>query len=236
MNFVETLKNDAFGEDDDDALSSQVTKRSYDTIRGWMHVQFPRVFESVLRQRAQSVSDRPLRILEVGTWQGKSACCMASIAEALSIPVQVVCVDTWLGAPEFWTWGLEDPERGGALRRRRGYPQVYHTFLENVRACGLTKTIAPFPISSAQATEVFKYYKLDFDIIYVDGSHEYDAVIQDLKAFWPLVLPGGFMLGDDYDSFWLGVQKAVDEFCSLHTLEKKLQGVVWSVQKQIASL
>ena len=48
---------------------------------------------------------------------------------------------TWLGAPEFWTWGLLDPRRGGSLNRVHGFPSVCYTLL--ILAPTLAPTLAP---------------------------------------------------------------------------------------------
>ena len=83
---------------------------------------------------------------------------------------------TWLGAPEFWTWGLLDRSRGGSLKPIHGFPTVYYTFLSNVHRAGVQDVIAPLPISSLQGAQVLAHYGCQADAIYIDGSHEYDAV------------------------------------------------------------
>ncbi len=48
------------------------------------------------------------------------------------------------------------------------------------------------------------------DCIFIDGDHRYEAVLQDLAAWYPKLKPGCMMLGDDY---WMdNVARAVDEF------------------------
>lgn len=37
-----------------------------------------------------------------------------------------------------------------------------------------------------------------FDWIYLDALHDYDSVINDLKAWWPKLRGGGLFSGDDY--------------------------------------
>ena len=37
-----------------------------------------------------------------------------------------------------------------------------------------------------------------FDWVYIDALHTYEAVKRDLEAWWPLVRPGGMMSGDDF--------------------------------------
>lgn len=37
-----------------------------------------------------------------------------------------------------------------------------------------------------------------FDAVFVDGDHRFEAVLDDLRVWWPKVRPGGSVLGDDY--------------------------------------
>ena len=64
-----------------------------------------------------------------------------------------------------------------------------------------------------------------FDWIYVDGDHHYEAVLQDLRAFYPKVQAGGYVAGDDYGSggWWDGgVKKAVEELVAAGMYEAVL--------------
>lgn len=49
-----------------------------------------------------------------------------------------------------------------------------------------------------------------FDLIFIDGTHTYDAVKTDIDVWWPKLKSSGFLCGDDYS--WASVRKAVDEF------------------------
>lgn len=37
-----------------------------------------------------------------------------------------------------------------------------------------------------------------FDFVYIDGDHSYEAVSEDLRAWWPLVRSGGILAGHDW--------------------------------------
>ena len=155
---------------------------------------------------------RPSLILEVGTWKGASAIHMATIAQELGLPdVEICCVDTWLGALEFW-FDHKDPDRYKSLQLINGFPSVYYTFLKNVAALGHGSTITPFPTTSAIAARFFVERGVTFDLIYIDASHDYEDVRDDILSYWPLVKPGGMLIGDDYGGWWKGVTRAVDEF------------------------
>jgi predicted O-methyltransferase YrrM len=50
-----------------------------------------------------------------------------------------------------------------------------------------------------------------FDIVYIDASHEYEYVKEDILAWLPKVKKGGIICGDDYIIGWDGVILAVNE-------------------------
>jgi hypothetical protein len=146
---------------------------------------------------------RPSHIIEVGTWMGQSALTMARHIRAAGLSCRITCVDTWLGALEFWTRFKDTPERN--LHLRHGYPQAYYQFLSNVMHDGAQEQILPMPMPSSMACKIVEPAQL----IYIDGSHEYEDVKADCRNYWPLLQEGGVMFGDDFD--WPTVAQAVRE-------------------------
>jgi len=217
MDFLKRLQVNAYSQLD-------VSTHEPDT-HGWMDPNLADVVKRAVDGKSRT--DR-LFIIEVGTWKGRSAIAIASTLTKLGfLDFSVLCIDTWLGAPEFWTWGMDDPTRGGSLRLVNGYPSVFTTFTKNIKKIGLDDVIIPLPLSSIQAADVLKHYGMTADVIYVDGAHEYEPVKHDISAYWPLLKVGGTMVGDDYMGCWPGVMRAVDELGSSRTLN----GVVWSIVK-----
>ncbi len=49
-----------------------------------------------------------------------------------------------------------------------------------------------------------------FDFVFIDADHTYEAVTQDIAAWYSKVRPGGLFCGHDY--CWEGVGLAVNEF------------------------
>ena len=37
-----------------------------------------------------------------------------------------------------------------------------------------------------------------FDFVYLDARHDYCAVAEDIKHYWPKVRPGGILAGHDF--------------------------------------
>lgn len=56
----------------------------------------------------------------------------------------------------------------------------------------------------------FSMNSLDF--VFIDGSHEYEDVKKDLELYYDKVKNDGIVAGDDYNTGFAGVPKAVNEF------------------------
>jgi Methyltransferase domain len=213
---VESLRHNAFSELD-------ITNYVPDT-HGWMDDGFEKIVSNVIQTRDRYA---PLTIFEVGSWKGKSCITIANTVKKMGFTnVRIIAIDTWLGAPEFWTWGLNDSTRGGSLKLSNGYPNVFYTFTKNIKYFGHADIVSPFPISSIQAADILTHYNIKADLIYVDASHEYVPVKADIAAFWPLLNDGGCMIGDDYSQNWPGVVQAVNEFG-----KAEVSGIVWKFMK-----
>lgn len=148
---------------------------------------------------------KPQTIVEVGTWLGASAIHMAQRCADIGITPRIYCVDTWLGAAEFWTTQADTQDRD--LRLKNGYPQVYWEFLSNVVRHNLTDIITPVPNTSAIGCQILKHKGVVPDLIYIDGSHDVEDVRADIRCYREILRPGGIMFGDDFD--WIGVKSAV---------------------------
>lgn len=142
-------------------------------------------------------------IIEVGSWKGGSAITFAKAAPCANI----YCVDTWLGGIDHLLSGK--PADDIALDPL-GYPQLYATFLWNVWSAGVSAQINPIPNTSLNGARLLKAVGIAADLIYIDGSHEYEDVRADIAAYQKLLRPGGVMFGDDV---WMeGVAKAVADY------------------------
>ncbi len=196
-------------------------------LQGWGH-EHP-IFARLLGEL------RPRFILEVGTWKGASAVHMGRLQRQLGISDgEIVCVDTWLGALEFWT-NHDDPTRYRSLNLTHGFPSVYYTFLKNVVAEAMSGVITPFPTTSGIAARFFKLHTLNFDLVYLDASHDYEDVAADIAAYWPLVGAGGVLFGDDFTQGWPGVMRAVNEFAEQAGMKLQIDGDKWVMRRQPAA-
>jgi predicted O-methyltransferase YrrM len=158
---------------------------------------------------------RPDCVIEVGTWKGGSAIHMAELMRDEGIDGEIVCVDTWLGAPIAWTTHRE--ELMASLRLRDGYPRLFETFARNVREAGVEAYITPLPAPSDGAATILRHYGMTASLIYIDGDHDLEPCRRDLETYLPLLRDDGVLIADDFGCF-PGVTEAVTAFADAHDL------------------
>ena len=153
---------------------------------------------------------RPTIIVEIGVWKGASVVSMASRLRDLAIDGVVIAVDTWLGSWDHW---LQDQWfRDLHLLEPAG--GMFAGFLRNVRSVGLEDYIVPLPVDSLNAAQVLRLFNIFPDVVHIDAGHDHAAVLADIGQWWPLLQPGGLMIGADYraGNDWPGVKRAFDDY------------------------
>jgi predicted O-methyltransferase YrrM len=147
----------------------------------------------------------PKVVIEVGCWMGLSTRHLASLLQEGGV---VYAVDHWLGSSE---------HQPGQVAWSPKLPYLYDQFLSNVIHAGLTHKIIPVRMNSLEASKALA--NTSPDLIYIDASHEYDAVYADIAAWYPLVKGHGIICGDDYlDGEGLPIKRAVDQFAADNSL------------------
>lgn len=153
---------------------------------------------------------RPAVIVEIGVWKGGSTLFMAEHLRTLGLDAVVIAVDTWLGSWDHWV----NPALRAQLSFRNGYPNFFYKFMNNVRALGLQNYVVPLPLDSLNANETLKHFGITPDVLHIDAGHDYRAVSTDIAVWWPMLRPGGFLVGDDYLQGWPEVKRAFDDFAA----------------------
>jgi predicted O-methyltransferase YrrM len=129
--------------------------------------------------------------VELGAWLGKSSAYLCDKATHQNITI----IDTWKGSPNELT----------TTHKLATEVDIYKLFLENMgeRNYNVIKG------TSKVAAKMF--LKESLDVVFIDLTHTYEAVKEDIKLWLPKVKKGGFIAGDDYHENWQGVIQAVDE-------------------------
>jgi len=147
------------------------------------------------------------RIVEIGSYKGKSALCLASGARSVGSGAMVLAVDLWLlGA--------------GSTAERYNSEQTWQTFQKRVRDWGFDGQIVPFMRASVDAAEEWGKRQAVFNpsvapkinVLFLDGGHTYADVHADFCAWSPFVAPGGHVAFHDYGTKYTdGVDRVVAE-------------------------
>jgi glycosyltransferase involved in cell wall biosynthesis len=160
---------------------------------GEVWFNYPNLYKSMV-ERFPSGS----KFVEVGSWKGMSSAFLAVEIANSNKDIDFYCVDTWEGSVEHEQYGIDTSS-------------LYDTFLNNMSP--LQKYYKAIRAQSLQAVKQFADKSLDF--IFIDASHEYEDVKEDIIAWIPKLKEGGVIAGHDYinDDF-PGVKKAVHEVLS----------------------
>jgi hypothetical protein len=151
---------------------------------------------------------------EVGVWQGGFSQSLLTKTK----PSKLYLVDPWL-----WDLPTSIPKECYIANRRVAKNQAdMDSIYEAVVA--RFKDHEEVIILRQPSVEAANNFPDDmFDWVYIDGAHDYDNVLADLRSWSKKVKPGGFMCGDDYDwgkKYKLPVKRAVEDFLKESGFEK----------------
>jgi Flp pilus assembly protein TadD/predicted O-methyltransferase YrrM len=145
--------------------------------------------------------EKPLHILEIGSWAGGSA---ITWAEAIKKHNQgrgrVVCIDPWklyFRSDQYSDLPGDQQRVYQEMSAALSAGQVFDLFMHNIRVCKHEDLILPFKGSSDEILPLFGEGR--FDLVFIDGDHTYPRVLEDIRKSSSLVVEGGFLCGDDLE-------------------------------------
>ncbi|MFM8315157.1 MAG: class I SAM-dependent methyltransferase, partial [Deltaproteobacteria bacterium] len=101
---------------------------------------------------------------------------------------KLYCVDTWMGNQGE---GDNHPTVIEAASR-----DIFSEFHKNMTLFGCDNVV----ICRGDSIEIAKKWEQgSIDFLFIDASHDYESVLKDLRAWVPLVKPGGVICGDDWN-------------------------------------
>lgn len=140
---------------------------------------------------------KPIRYAEIGAFYGAN---MISFAETFGKHP-----DSTMVAIDPWTDYSDYPEYKGQQM------MIYDAFTRNIEACGLADRVT---VRRGYSNEVLPTLEdASFDIIYIDGNHEPEYVLEDAVLAFRKVRVGGLLIFDDYG--WGGpdlTKRGIDGF------------------------
>jgi hypothetical protein len=167
----------------------------YQTVPG--HFNYENVYNDMISFAPQNTEEK---FVEIGVWKGKSVSYAGIEIINSGKNITLDAVDTWDGSPGEPILMNDDSLVNGTL---------YNEFIVNT--VPVRHVVKAVKMSSVEAAKQYADNSIFF--VFIDGSHLYDAVREDILAWLPKVKPGGFIGGHDIDQTeeFNGVRKAVDE-------------------------
>ena len=163
-------------------------KHFFESLDGWSQFSEQGELLNVVLTKLDTL--REVKIAEVGVYKGR--CTAMWLVELLNkgLTFDYTAIDHFEGSDEHQ---------------------------KNVDYFGITKAnLAPVAdkvklVKNDSTAQAAIYPDEFFDIVYIDASHDYQAVKNDIEAWLPKVKKGGILCGDDYIEGWPGVVQAVNE-------------------------
>lgn len=138
------------------------------------------------------------KYLEVGSWVGLSSSVTAfGLIANSNFNAKIFCVDPWEVMLE------QEKYKNNFVNEN-----LLDTFKLNIQKLKVSKYITPLQGKSVDISKSID--EKDFDIIFIDGEHSFEACYEDIKSWLPKLKKGGKMFGHDAspDS---GVVKALEK-------------------------
>lgn len=167
----------------------------YQTIPG--HFNYENVYRDMIAFSPEHTEEK---FVEIGVWKGKSVSYAGVEIFNSGKKIKLDAVDTWEGSPGEPILMEDESLINGTL---------YNEFIVNT--VPVRNIVRPVKMSSVEAAKLYDDNSLFF--VFIDGSHLYEAVREDIIAWLPKVKSGGFIGGHDIDQpeEFNGVRRAVDE-------------------------
>jgi predicted O-methyltransferase YrrM len=154
--------------------------------------------------------DRPIKYLEIGAFYGANILSVAKTYGSHN-DSKLYCIDPW-----------EDYENYPEYKNEQ--PKIYNAFIKNIENSGVKHKII---INRGHSNlEIPKFEDEFFDIIYIDGNHEPEYVLEDAVLSFRKLKKKGIMIFDDYG--WGGpnlTKKGIDGFLSGYHKRIKYLGI-----------
>ena len=125
------------------------------------------------------VEDKPIKYLEIGALYGANMLCVAA-SYGKHPESKLYCIDPWCDYVDY-------PEY------KEQQKTIYETFLSNTKDVKNLTVIRGY--SHAEVPKLDDEY---FDIIYIDGNHEPEYVLEDAVHAYRKLKKGGYLIFDDY--------------------------------------
>eukprot|EP00434_Breviolum_minutum_P030960 symbB.v1.2.027380.t1/scaffold2805.1/size71130/7 len=123
---------------------------------------------------------------------------------------------------------LVDPSQSQALEEF--YVSPFSIFTAAMEATQPLRRRATAVLQTSRAAAA--WMRPDFlDMVFLDGDHRYESVMDDIKAWWPKLRSGGVLAGHDFAVNFPGVVQAAMDFALSQNLRLFMAPEIWWIFK-----
>lgn len=179
--------------------------KEVEQITGWFSRDEAIAMQRIVKQLAPGA-----RLVELGSFQGRSSVVIASV---LSKDSRLYCVDHFEGSAEHQ--GQADLDN------------LLEIFINNIKKFHVDNKIRALAMTTLEAAT--KFTEKSLDLVFIDASHDYESVKSDILQWYPKIKPGRFLICHDYQTpGWPGVAQAIE---ILQLSGEMIGGSLWLHQK-----
>jgi len=127
--------------------------------------------------------NKPINYLEIGTFYGAN---LLSVEEtyAKHPESKLFAIDPWINYSDYSEY-------------KDMHDKIFETYMKNIENCsGKNKITTMRGFSHEKIPELQDMF---FDIIYIDGNHEPEYILEDAVLSFRKLKSGGYMIFDDFD-------------------------------------
>lgn len=136
-------------------------------------------------------------IVEIGSFKGKSAVCMATALKKAGRPEKVIAIDPHINTHQ--------PDVVPAYQEN----ESYQSFLKNLSEHQVREYVEPIRATSQNAANG---WNRPIRLLFIDGSHRYEDVLLDIQLWERWLIRGGILIFHDTGSGrFPGVTRAIQE-------------------------
>jgi len=165
----------------------------YHEIQGWFD------YDDIYNLAIDTASDGA-RFVEIGAWKGRSAAYAGVEILNSGKKIRLDVIDHFLGSEDH-----RDQRSKHFERLTQDENGLFNLCTQNLKP--VKKAVKIIRAESMEAVKTYADESLDF--VFIDGSHDYESVCNDIDAWLPKVKPFGILAGHDY-LHYESVRRAVD--------------------------
>jgi predicted O-methyltransferase YrrM len=171
--------------------------------------EFPERDAQALALLVRTILKERIMVLEIGSWKGRSTIILAGTVHPHD--GQIFAIDTWMGSP-----GVPHHECAKEI-------DIFSIFKRNLKALGLERVVHPLVMDSFIASKIFAYNVLD--LIFIDGDHRYERVMQDISTWLPKLRYGGILCGHDCEGYYGQYPERIKDLIGQHIGEDYIPNI-----------